>query len=173
MPPAWTDVWFCQWPNGHIQAVGTDNAGRRQYLYHDAWRALRDRQKFERVLEFGRSLPRLRAAVERDLGLPGMERARVLAGAVRLLDLGFFRIGGEQYAQEHETFGIATLRKSHVKLVRGKMVFDYSAKGSVERVVTISDPATYRFAPGTQEPAGRREPLRLQNRVALGGNAFR
>ena len=145
MPPAWTDVWICQWPNGHIQAVGTDNAGRRQYLYHDAWRALRDRQKFERVLEFGRSLPRLRAAVERDLGLPGMERARVLAGAVRLLDLGFFRIGGEQYAQEHETFGIATLRKSHVKLVRGKMVFDYPAKGSVERVVTISDPATYRL----------------------------
>jgi DNA topoisomerase I len=87
------------------------------------------------VLEFGRCLPRLRATVERDLGLPGMERDRVLAGAVRLLDLGFFRIGGEQYAQEHETFGIATLRKSHVKLIRGKMVFDYPAKGSVERVV--------------------------------------
>jgi DNA topoisomerase I len=122
-----------------------DNAGRRQYVYHDAWRALRDRQKFERVLEFGRSLPRLRASVERDLGRPGMDRARVLAGAVRLLDLGFFRIGGEEYAQEHETFGIATLRKSHVKLTRGKMVFDYPAKGSVERIVTISDPATYRL----------------------------
>ena len=145
VPPAWTEVWICQWPNGHIQAVGTDNAGRRQYLYHDAWRALRDRQKFGRVLEFGRSLPRLRATVERDLGVPGMERARVLAGAVRLLDLGFFGIGGEQYAQENETFGIAMLRKGHVKLIRGKMVFDYPAKGSVERVVTISDPATYRL----------------------------
>jgi DNA topoisomerase-1 len=136
-------VWICPWPHGHIQATGTDNAGRRQYRYHDAWRVLRDRQKFERVLEFGRAQPALRSRVERDLAAAGTGRDRVLAGAVRLLDLGFFRVGGEQYAEENETFGIATLRKEHVALSKGIMTFDYPAKGSIQRVVTISDPATF------------------------------
>jgi DNA topoisomerase-1 len=143
IPPAWVDVWICPWPHGHIQATGTDAAGRRQYRYHDAWRVLRDRQKFERVLEFGRAQPALRSRVEKDLATEGAGRDRVLAGAVRLLDLGFFRVGGEQYAQENETFGIATLRKEHVSLSKGVMTFDYPAKGSIQRVVTISDSATY------------------------------
>jgi DNA topoisomerase IB len=143
IPPAWVDVWICPWPHGHIQAIGTDSAGRRQYRYHDAWRVLRDKQKFERVLEFGRSLPVLRASVAEDLGAEGAGRDRVLAGAVRLLDLGFFRIGGEQYAQEHETFGIATVRKDHVTLADGTVTFDYPAKGSIQRTVTVSDPATF------------------------------
>jgi DNA topoisomerase-1 len=142
IPPAWADVWICPWPHGHIQAVGTDNAGRRQYRYHDAWRVLRDRQKFERVLDFGRSLPELRSVVDRDLKLDDLSEPRVLAAAVRLLDLGFFRIGGEQYAQEHDTFGIATLQKSHVILRGSQMVFDYPAKGSIQRIVTVSDTAT-------------------------------
>jgi DNA topoisomerase I len=143
IPPAWVDVWICPWPHGHIQATGTDSAGRRQYRYHDAWRVLRDQQKFERVLEFGRAQPALRSRVAHDLASDGTERDRVLAGAVRLLDLGFFRVGGEQYAQENETFGIATLRKEHVALSQGTMTFDYPAKGSIERVVSIADPATF------------------------------
>jgi DNA topoisomerase-1 len=143
IPPAWQEVWICPWPHGHIQAVGTDSAGRRQYRYHDAWRVLRDRQKFDRVLEFGRALPELRGSVNADLELEGLERRRVLAVAVRLLDLGFFRIGGEQYALENETFGVATLQRRHVKLSGGQLVFDYPAKGSIERVVTVSDPKAF------------------------------
>ena len=143
IPPAWVDVWICPWPHGHIQATGTDSAGRRQYRYHDAWRVLRDRQKFERVLEFGQAQPALRSRVAHDLASEGTGRDRVLAGAVRLLDLGFFRVGGEQYAVENETFGIATLHKEHVTLSKGVMTFDYPAKGSIQRVVTISDPSTF------------------------------
>lgn len=139
IPPAWRDVWICPWANGHIQAMGTDAAGRRQYRYHDAWRAHRDREKFERVLSLGRSIEPMRARVAADLAGSGMDRARVLAAAVRLLDLGSFRIGGEQYAAEHETYGIATLRKEHARIRRGAMVFSYSAKGSKWREVVVRD----------------------------------
>jgi len=142
IPPAWTDVWICAWPHGHIQAVGTDKAGRRQYRYHDAWRVIRDGQKFERVLDFGFALPRLRDVVERDLSLDGLVQDRVLAATTRLLDLGFFRIGGEDYARENDTFGIASLQRRHVRIRDGQMIFDYPAKGSIRRMVTISDPET-------------------------------
>jgi DNA topoisomerase-1 len=145
IPPAWTDVWICPWPHGHIQATGTDGAGRRQYRYHDAWRVLRDRQKFERVVEFGRALPTLRSVVEEDLSLGNATEPRVLAAVVRLLDLGFFRIGGEEYARENETFGVATLRKEHVRLSRGESIFDYPAKGTIRRVVTVSDSDTFQL----------------------------
>lgn len=139
IPPAWRDVWICQWPNGHIQATGTDAAGRRQYRYHDAWRVHRDREKFDRVLRLGRSIDRLRERVAEDLAQPGMGRARVLAAAVRLLDLGCFRIGGEQYAAEHETFGVATLRKEHVNVRRGTMTFAFPAKGAKWCEVIVRD----------------------------------
>ena len=143
IPPAWVDVWICPWPHGHIQATGTDDAGRRQYRYHDAWRVQRDRQKFERVVDFGRALPSLRSVVEADLSLEAVTQERVLAAVVRLLDLGFFRIGGEEYARDNETFGIATLRKDHVRMRKGEMTFDYPAKGSIRRVITVADPATF------------------------------
>ena len=139
VPPAWSDVWICPWPNGHIQAVGTDAAGRRQYRYHDQWRTDRDREKFERVLDFAAALPKLRATVQRGLAQDGLGRERVLASVVRLLDVGFFRIGGEEYAQEHETFGVASLRKEHVRIRDGVMVFEYPAKGSVKRTLEIRD----------------------------------
>jgi DNA topoisomerase I len=142
IPPAWEDVWICPWPHGHIQAVGTDKAGRRQYRYHDAWRVQRDREKFERILRFAQTLPRIRSTVERDLTADGIAESKVLAAAVRLLDLGFFRIGGEQYAEENETFGVATLLKNHVKLNKDEMIFDYPAKGSIRRTVTVADPTT-------------------------------
>ena len=139
VPPAWSDVWICPWPNGHIQAVGTDAAGRRQYRYHDQWRLHRDREKFDRTVDFAAALPKLRAQVDRDLAKDGLGRPRVLAAIVRLLDVGLFRIGGEEYADEHETFGVASLRKEHVKIRDGAMVFSYKAKGSIERVVEVRD----------------------------------
>lgn len=140
IPPAWRDVWICPHPNGHIQATGYDDAGRKQYLYHERWREHRDREKFEAVLDLAAELPRVRRRLWKDLRRRGLVRERVLACAVRLLDLGFFRIGSEQYAEENETYGLATIRKRHVSFQRGLIVFDYKAKNSQRRVQTIDDP---------------------------------
>jgi DNA topoisomerase-1 len=140
LPPAWTDVWICPWPNGHVQAMGTDAAGRRQYRYHDDWRLMRDAEKHERVLRMATKLPSLRARVAEDMRPDDLSRASVLAAAIRLLDLGFFRVGGEEYADEHNTYGLATLRKEHVDIADDAMVFEYDAKGGKHRVVTIIDP---------------------------------
>jgi DNA topoisomerase IB len=130
IPPAWEDVWICPYPHGHLQATGTDAAGRKQYRYHDAWRARRDNEKFEAMVRFAKALPRLRDRVDADLGHhPAPDRACVLACAVRLLERGFFRIGSEEYALENESYGLATMRKEHVRLEPGGlMVFDYPAK---------------------------------------------
>lgn len=144
IPPAWVDVWICPWPNGHIQAMGTDAAGRRQYLYHQAWRLQKDREKFDRALAFGRSLPTLRATVTRDLGTSGLRQRRLLALVIRLMDLGAFRIGGEEYAEENETFGVATLRVRHVSIEGERVVFSYAAKGSIRRTVAVEDPEVRR-----------------------------
>jgi DNA topoisomerase IB len=139
IPPAWQDVWICPWPNGHIQAVGTDAAGRRQYLYHPRWREKRDKEKFDHVLEFAAVLPGVRQVVTRELAGRGLTRDRVLAAAVRLLDLGFFRVGGERYAEDNGTYGLATLRREHVSFSRGEIVFCYPAKGGYERVQAVAD----------------------------------
>ncbi len=139
VPPAWRDVWICPRANGHIQAMGTDAAGRRQYRYHDAWRVMRDAEKHERVLRVAASLPELRAVVTDQLSESGVGKARVLAGAVRLLDLGFFRVGGEEYADEHSTYGLATLQRKHVTIDGGALIFEYEAKGGKHRVVSIVD----------------------------------
>lgn len=140
IPPAWKDVWICPDANGHLQAVGTDAAGRRQYRYHDEWRRRRDELKFEKMLAFGRALPELRARVGADLAGDGLGRTTVLAAAVRLLDLGMFRVGGEDYAEEHETFGLATLQRNHVRVRAGALHFDYTAKAGKRRVLVIDDP---------------------------------
>jgi DNA topoisomerase I len=140
IPPAWTDVWICGDPQGHIQACGLDARGRRQYRYHDEWRAQRDRDKHDRMLELARALPRLRRRLRRDLVADGMGRDRVLACAVRLLELGLFRVGGEPYVEENGSYGLATLRKRHVRAVGDELRFDYPGKGSQRRVVTIGDP---------------------------------
>jgi DNA topoisomerase I len=139
IPPAWEDVWICPYPLGHIQATGTDAAGRKQYRYHDLWRERRDRQKFESMTSFARALPRLRRRVAKDLALDGMPREKVLACAVRLLDLGFFRIGSEDYAEENDTYGIATMQKRHVTVSGDRVAFDYEAKGGQRRLQTIGD----------------------------------
>ena len=140
IPPAWKDVWICPHPNGHIQATGYDEAGRKQYLYHPVWRRDRDREKFTEMERFARALPRMRERTGADLARRGLVRERVLACSVRLLDLGFFRIGSERYATENETFGLATLRRRHVRIERGSAVFDYTAKGSNRHRQEIADP---------------------------------
>jgi DNA topoisomerase IB len=139
IPPAWTDVWICPWPHGHIQAVGTDAAGRRQYLYHPAWRLHRDRVKFDRILDLGERLPAVRQRLRERLATRGLNRERVLAAAVRMLDQGFFRVGGEVYAAENGSFGLATLRREHVEVVKGSLVFCYPAKSGVERLHAVAD----------------------------------
>jgi DNA topoisomerase IB len=142
IPPAWRDVWICPWPNGHIQATGVDAAGRRQYRYHDQWRARRDAEKHERVLEIAHQLPDVRDAVVAALRTRGLNRERVLATAIRLLDLGAFRIGSEQYAEENGTFGLATLRREHVRVRGERTFFSYTAKGGIEREVELTDRPT-------------------------------
>jgi len=141
IPPAWQDVWICPYPHGHLQATGTDAAGRKQYRYHDVWRARRDAEKFEDMVRFAAALPTLRRRVEADLvdsAMPG--RACVLACAVRLLERGFFRIGSEEYAVQNATYGLATMRKEHVRIERGgQMVFRYPAKSGIRRVQGVID----------------------------------
>jgi DNA topoisomerase IB len=141
IPPAWRDVWICPIANGHLQAVGTDDAGRRQYLYHPDWRAKRDRAKHDRVLDVGTRLPRARARVSDFLALDGMPRERALATAFRLLDLGLFRVGGEAYADENGSYGLATLEKRHVHLDGDRVAFDYEAKSGQQHHVVVDDPA--------------------------------
>lgn len=141
IPPAWQDVWICRYPNGHIQAVGTDEAGRRQYIYHPHWRELRDRAKHQRVLDVARRLPQARQQVAEHLALPGMSRERALATAFRLLDLGYFRVGGETYAEANATFGLATLENRHVRVEGGEVVFEYVAKSHKDRSLRLRDDA--------------------------------
>ncbi|HET6448853.1 MAG TPA: hypothetical protein VFG31_07050, partial [Conexibacter sp.] len=144
IPPAWRDVWICRDPRGHIQATGTDAAGRKQYRYHDDWRRRRDQAKFDAMVAFARTLPTLRRRVARDLaatddGAGGCGEARVLACSVRLLDVGLFRIGGEDYAAQNETYGLTTLRKAHVHVEREGLLFDFPAKHGVRRVQRVDD----------------------------------
>jgi DNA topoisomerase-1 len=144
IPPAWKDVWICPFPNGHIQAVGIDAAGRKQYRYHAKWRERADQEKFDEMLVFARALPQLRARAKKHLREDGPTRERVLACAVRLLDRGFFRIGGEEYAEENGSFGVATLQKQHVRLgPENLLVFDYPAKSGKRRVQAVVDPEVY------------------------------
>lgn len=140
IPPAWTDVWICPDPLGHVQAIGTDAAGRRQYRYHDGWRARRDAEKFDRMLEFARSLAAVRERVTDDLARPGMPKEKALACAVRLLDQAFFRVGSEAYAKRNGSFGLATLRKDHVRVLRDRIEFDFNAKSGKRRVQEFVDP---------------------------------
>jgi DNA topoisomerase-1 len=145
IPPAWGDVWICPDERGHLQAVGTDAAGRTQYLYHQEWRVRRDRQKFDRVVRLARRLPRMRRICARHLDERGLSRERAMAGAVRMLDLGFFRVGSEAYTEENGSYGLATLRRSHVRVRGEDVLFDFAAKGGKRRVQSITDPALRRL----------------------------
>ncbi len=139
IPPAWRDVWICPWPNGHIQALGTDDAGRRQYLYHPDWRTKRDQLKFDRVMVAGARLARARERMIEDLSAEGMPLARAAATATRLLDLGYFRIGSDAYADANGSFGLTTLERRHVRRQGRDLVFSFVGKSGVEHSITISD----------------------------------
>ena len=140
IPPAWEDVWICPWPNGHIQAIGTDAAGRRQYLYHPVWRSQRDELKFDRVKVAGARLARARERIIDDLAGEGMPLARAAATATRLLDLGYFRIGSDAYADANGSFGLTTLERRHVRRQGADLVFSFVGKSGIEHSITISDP---------------------------------
>jgi DNA topoisomerase IB len=142
IPPAWEDVWITPHPHGHLQAVGTDDAGRRQYLYHPHWRTSRDAAKFERIIDFGKAMSTARERVLTDLGTEGMSQERACAVAVRLLDLGYFRIGNDVYTDTNGSFGLTTLLREHVTKRRGKLRFCFVGKSGVEHCIEIDDEPT-------------------------------
>lgn len=145
IPPAWSEVWICPWPNGHIQAIGTDDAGRRQYIYHSRFRALQERAKHEHVLEFAERLPEARERITADLGRSGLGRERVLACAARLLDLGLFRIGSDRYVEANGSYGLTTLLCEHAVVRRGGIVeFAYHGKSGRDLTVAVADPDVHR-----------------------------
>lgn len=139
IPPAWTNVWISPEPLGHVQATGVDSRGRTQYRYHQLWREQRDAQKFAHMLRFAGLLPGLRTATLQDLQRRALDRERVAASAVRLIDLGLFRIGGEKYAELDHHYGATTLQKRHVKVTRDAMMFDYIGKEGKQRAITVAD----------------------------------
>ncbi len=149
IPPAWREVWICMDPRGHLQATGIDAAGRKQYLYHEDWRAHRDRRKFGSMIAFGQALPKLRRRVARELHAgrrtaagsldERLSRERVLACSVRLLDVGFFRIGSDDYAERNESYGLTTMLRKHVTIERDELIFDFPAKSGQRRVQAITD----------------------------------
>jgi DNA topoisomerase I len=144
IPPAWTDVWICPDPDGHLQAVGTDAAGRRQYRYHDRWNERRSAEKFRHIEAFAHGLPDLRARVTEDLAERGLPRGRVLACTVRLLDASTFRIGSDSYARENGSFGLTTIRRTHVTAGRTRAAFRYRGKGGLDRTHDVRDPDALR-----------------------------
>ncbi|HEY6484657.1 MAG TPA: hypothetical protein VIY54_14120 [Steroidobacteraceae bacterium] len=145
VPPAYRDVWICPDPRGHLQATGRDARGRKQYRYHARWREHRDAAKFDRMLEFGRAVPRIRRRVAQDLRKTGLPRERVLATLVRLLECTLVRIGNEEYARENGSFGLTTLRDRHVNVRGDRLTFEFRGKSGVGQRVCVSDPALARI----------------------------
>ena len=140
VPPAWTDVWICPDPAGHIQATGRDARGRKQYRYHPRWRTMRDGHKFERMVEFGAALPRLRSRTRADLARTGLPREKVVATVVQLLQRSLIRVGNSEYARQNDSFGLTTLRDKHVAIGRSKVVFEFKGKSGIRHHVHVQDP---------------------------------
>lgn len=145
IPPAYTDVWICAQPQGHLQATGRDAKGRKQYRYHPRWRQLRDRGKFSHITEFGSALPKLRRRIQRDLALPGLPQDKVLALVVRLLDETLIRVGNETYATENGSYGLTTLRNRHIRLGPGRLYLSFRAKSGKESRITLDNPRLIRL----------------------------
>jgi DNA topoisomerase-1 len=139
IPPAWTKVWICASANGHIQATGRDARGRKQYRYHSRWRAVRDENKYEHMLEFARALPTIRRRVTQDLARPGLPREKVLAAVVRLMERTLARVGNTEYVRENNSFGLTTLKNRHVTIKRDKIELDFLAKSHVQYHRVVSD----------------------------------
>ena len=139
IPPAWTEVWVSPLANGHIQATGRDARGRKQYVYHDRWREVRDENKYDRIISFGQTLPKIRRRIARDLKLPGLPRNKVLAAVVQLLERTFIRIGNEEYARENKSFGLTTMKDRHVRVKGAKLRFRFRGKSGREHEVDVTD----------------------------------
>ena len=139
IPPAWTDIWISPSANGHIQATGRDARKRKQYIYHERWREMRDENKYERIVSFGKALPKIRRRVSKDLSLPGLLRNKVLAAIVQLLELSFIRVGNEEYARENKSFGLTTMQDRHVDVKGSKMRFRFRGKSGIKHDVDITD----------------------------------
>jgi len=155
IPPAWRDVWICASSHGHIQAVGRDARGRKQYRYHPRWREARDETKYERMHAFAHALPRIRARVRADLARPGLPREKVLATVVRLLERTLIRIGNEEYARANRSFGLTTLRTRHVAVRGATLRFRFRGKGGREHVVDVRDPRLARVVRRCQDLPGQ------------------
>jgi DNA topoisomerase-1 len=156
VPPAWTDVWICPSPRGHIQATGRDARGRKQYRYHAAWRETRDRTKFDRMVEFGEALPGIRRRIREDLALPGLPREKVLATVLRLIDLTYMRVGNARYAKDNRSFGLTTMRERHVDVDGTTIRFEFRGKGGKVHEVDVRDPRVARIVKRCQEIPGQR-----------------
>jgi DNA topoisomerase-1 len=139
IPPAWKDVWICAKANGHLQVIGVDARGRKQYRYHQDWRAVRDEAKYERVMSFARALPRIRGRVESDMKLAGLPKEKVLATVVKLLEVSLIRIGNEEYARTNKSFGLTTMHNRHVTVDGATAIFEFRGKGGKKHKVEVTD----------------------------------
>ena len=155
VPPAWRDVWICPYANGHVQAVGRDARGRKQYRYHARWRSVRDEAKYGRLLLFGRVLPRIRARVDADLAQPSLPRTRILAALVRLLETTLARVGNPEYARDNKSFGLTTLRNRHAKINGGSIELDFRGKHGIAHHLAIRDARLARIVRRCQDLPGQ------------------
>ncbi len=155
IPPAWTEVWICPWANGHIQATGRDLRRRKQYRYHPDWSAVRDGAKFERMIAFGKALPRIRKRVAKDLARRKLDREKVLAAVVRLLETTLVRVGNEEYAKQNRSFGLTTMRDRHVRVSGGRMRFDFRGKSGKRHEIDLRDARLAAIVRRAQELPGQ------------------
>jgi DNA topoisomerase-1 len=155
IPPAWTDVWICPAPNGHLQATGRDARRRKQYLYHERWREVRDENKYDRIISFGKALPTIRRRVAKDLKLSGLPRNKVLATVVQLLESTFIRIGNEEYARENKSFGLTTMKDRHVEVKGAKLRFRFRGKSGRDHEVDVTDRHTAKIISKLQDLPGQ------------------
>ncbi len=156
IPPAWTDVWICAKASGHIQVTGRDQRGRKQYRYHAKWREARDGDKYDRLIAFGRALPRLRKQVDADLSRRGLPREKVLAAVVKVMEKTLIRVGNEEYARQNKSFGLTTLRDRHVKVGAGKAVFEFKGKSGKVHQTGLNDRRLARVVQACQDIPGQR-----------------
>jgi DNA topoisomerase-1 len=155
IPPAWTDVWICPSPNGHIQATGRDARRRKQYRYHERWREIRDENKYDRLVNFGKALPKIRRRLKNDLALSGLPREKVLATIVQLLERSFIRVGNEEYARENKSFGLTTMQDRHVDVKGSKLRFRFRGKSGRQHEVDITDRRIARIISKLQDLPGQ------------------
>jgi len=155
IPPAWSDVWICPSPNGHIQAIGRDARRRKQYRYHERWREIRDENKYDRLINFGKTLPKIRRRLKKDLARSGLPREKVLATIVQLLERSFIRVGNEEYARENKSFGLTTMQDRHVDVKGSKLRFRFRGKSGRQHEVDVTDRRIARIVSKLQDLPGQ------------------